>query len=57
MVRRTLFADNTIRAIKMVSNLRLYCIRLGSAVVILGGGGHKPKTIRTLQDDTKLTEI
>lgn len=38
------------------ANLRLYCIRLGSAVIILGGGGHKPKTIRALQEDIKLTQ-
>ena len=35
------------------SNLRLYCIRFGSSLIILGGGGHKPKTIRALQDDPK----
>ncbi len=39
-----------------LSNLRLYCIRLGSAVIILGGGGHKPKAIRTLQENKKLSE-
>lgn len=38
------------------SNLRLYCIRLGNAVIILGGGGHKPKTIRALQENPKLTK-
>ena len=38
------------------SNLRLYCIRLGSTVIILGGGGQKLKTIRALQEDIKLTE-
>jgi hypothetical protein len=38
------------------SRLRLYCIRLGSTVVILCGGGHKPKTIRALQEDKKLTK-
>ena len=37
------------------SNLRLYCIRLGSSIIVLGGGGHKPKSIRALQEDTKLT--
>ena len=36
------------------SNLRLYCIRYGTALVILGGGGNKPKTIRSLQDSQKL---
>lgn len=38
------------------SNLRLYCIRYGNCAVILGGGGPKPKSIRTLQDDPKLKE-
>ena len=38
------------------SNLRLYCIRLGNAVIILGSGGYKPKTIRALQEDAKLTQ-
>ncbi len=36
------------------SNLRLYCIRLGNAIIILGSGGHKSKTIRTLQEDDTL---
>ena len=35
-------------------HLRLYCIRMGNSVVILGGGGIK-KT-RTLQEDPKLRE-
>ena len=34
------------------SKLRLYCIRYGNAIVILGGGGRK--TTRTLQEDPKL---
>ncbi len=38
------------------SNLRLYCIRLGNAVIILGGGRHKSKTIRKLQEDATLRE-
>jgi len=38
------------------SNLRLYCIRYGSLIVILGGGGFKPKTIRALQEDKKLED-
>jgi len=38
------------------SNLRLYCIRYGSQIIILGGGGHKPKTIREFQQSEKLTE-
>jgi len=32
--------------------LRLYCIRYGTELIILGGGG--PKNVRTLQDDNKL---
>jgi len=35
-------------------NLRLYCIRYGASLIIIGGGGPKPKTIRALQDDSKL---
>ena len=38
------------------SNLRLYCIRFGNSLVILGSGGYKPKSIRKLQDDPKLKE-
>ena len=37
------------------SNLRLYCIRFGTTVVLLGGGGYKSKAIRALQEDPKLT--
>ncbi len=37
------------------SNLRLYCIRLGNTVIILGSGGQKPKNIRALQENEKLT--
>ena len=36
------------------SNLRLYCIRYGAQLVILGGGGFKPKNIKALQEDPKL---
>lgn len=38
------------------SNLRLYCIRYGTQIIILGGGGHKPKTMREFQKSDKLTE-
>lgn len=34
--------------------LRLYCIRMGNTVIILGGGGPKAKEIRALQEDPKL---
>jgi len=37
------------------SNLRLYCIRYGSLLVIVGGGGPKSKDIKAFQEDTKLT--
>lgn len=37
-------------------NLRLYCIRYGSDVIILGGGGLKTKETMAWQDDPKLTE-
>lgn len=35
-------------------HLRLYCIRYGTQIVVLGGGG--PKDVRALQDDEKLTK-
>lgn len=35
-------------------NLRLYCIRNGTQIVVLGGGG--PKDVRAWQHDDKLTE-
>ena len=35
-------------------NLRLYCIRYGKTLIILGGGGEK--TTQTLQEDSKLKE-
>ena len=38
------------------SNLRLYCIKFGSSLLILGGGGHKPKNIRALQRIDKLKD-
>ena len=34
--------------------LRLYCIRLGAQILILGGGGHKPSDTRALQETPKL---
>lgn len=36
--------------------LRLYCIRFGRTILIVGGGGPKPKGIRTLQESEKLAE-
>lgn len=38
------------------SNLRLYFIRFGNVAIVLGGGGHKPKSIRRLQEDPILKE-
>lgn len=35
-------------------HLRLYCIRYGTQLVILGGGGPKPKGMKALQNDEKL---
>jgi len=35
-------------------NLRLYCIRYGKTLIIVGGGGEK--TTKTLQEDSKLKE-
>lgn len=37
-------------------NLRLYCIRFGMDVLILGGGGEKAENIRAWQDDEKLSK-
>jgi hypothetical protein len=34
--------------------LRLYCIRFSDRLVLLGGGGYKPKNISSFQDDPKL---
>lgn len=38
------------------SNLRLYCIRYGNHLVILGGGGHKSKDISAFQENEKLKD-
>lgn len=38
------------------SNLRLYCIRFGNSLIILGGGGEKKKTIKAFQEVDKLKE-
>lgn len=38
------------------ADLRLYCISFGSQLIIIGGGGPKPKSIRTFQEDEKLRE-
>jgi putative component of toxin-antitoxin plasmid stabilization module len=37
-------------------NLRLYGIRYGSAILVLGSGGEKSKAIRAWQEDKKLTK-
>jgi hypothetical protein len=38
------------------SHLRLYCIRFGAMLLVLGGGGPKPKNIRALQENDKLQQ-
>lgn len=38
------------------SNLRLYYIRYGTQLVVVGNGGPKPKRISAFQEDEKLTE-
>ena len=37
------------------AHLRLYTIKYGSILLILGGGGYKSKEIRAFQEDPKLT--
>jgi hypothetical protein len=37
-------------------NLRLYAIKFGKTLIVLGNGGYKPKTIRALQEDKKLED-
>lgn len=37
-------------------HLRLYCIRFGTAVLVVGGGGQKPKGMKALQESEKLTQ-
>src|SRR5690606_19637351 len=34
--------------------LRLYCIRYGNGLIIIGGGGFKTKNIKSFQEDSKL---
>ena len=41
---------------KKLSNLRLYCIRYGTQIVIVGSGGYKSKKIRAHQEDPILNE-
>lgn len=38
------------------AHLRLYTIKYGSVLLVLGGGGYKPKNIRAFQEDPKLTK-
>jgi len=38
------------------SHLRLYCIRYGTQIIVLGNGGPKPKSIRSFQENEKLTD-
>ena len=37
-------------------HLRVYCIRFGSGVLVIGGGGPKPKYMKALQESEKLTQ-
>ena len=34
--------------------IRVYCLRYGSSLIILGGGGYKPPSIRAYQEDPVL---
>lgn len=38
------------------ANLRLYSIKYGNILLVLGGGGYKSKKIRAFQEDPKLTK-
>lgn len=38
------------------SNLRLYFIKYGSGLIVLGSGGQKSKEIKAFQEDDKLTK-
>jgi hypothetical protein len=38
------------------SKLRLYCIRFGTQLVVVGNGGPKAKTVRAFQSDDKLKD-
>jgi len=38
------------------SHLRLYCIKYGTQIIIIGNGGPKSKSIKALQEDDKLKE-
>jgi hypothetical protein len=38
------------------ANLRLYAIKYGNTLLVLGGGGYKSKKIRAFQEDIKLTK-
>ncbi|MEO6328959.1 MAG: hypothetical protein ABIO55_08505 [Ginsengibacter sp.] len=48
--------DEKVVAIKDLpsSKLRLYCVRMSDSLVVLGGGGPKPKNVFRWQDDLKL---
>jgi hypothetical protein len=38
------------------ARLRVYCIKYGQILLVLGGGGQKSKEIRAFQEDPKLTK-
>jgi hypothetical protein len=37
-------------------HLRLYCIRFGKGILVVGGGGQKPKAMKAFQESEKLTK-
>jgi len=39
------------------SKTRLYCIKVGESILIIGGGGIKEDNIEKFQEDTRLNEI
>jgi hypothetical protein len=38
------------------ANLRVYAVKYGNVLLVLGGGGHKPKSIKAFQENPKLTK-
>ncbi len=47
-------ADGVCALFDEKKKLRLYCIRYGMCLIILGGGGYKSKNLRAFQEDEKL---
>lgn len=46
--------DGVCAVTDLKGKLRLYCIRFGNILLVLGGGGFKSKQIRAFQEDPKL---